>query len=103
MIFMNSFLRKFQIMIGQSEGENLFKNVCLRSLVSFSNLTSSTLVQSCIVRLTGFLRKGLRDVLTWTMSWSPTPSIIVKFLTKSGLLVKKRSKIEVPRVGVSTI
>ena len=49
LIFMNSFLRKFQIM------ENLFKNVCLRSLVSFFNLTSSTLVQSCICSNVGIV------------------------------------------------
>ena len=71
--------------------------------VSVLNLVMSALFQSLISLLLGFLilKKSLLSVNT--ASWSLTPGITWDFWWRSKLLVKTRSKIFLPLVGLSTV
>ena len=58
MIFENSAFRKFQMSETLSDGENFSRKAVLSARTSSLSLETSTLFQSWILRLVGFLRKA---------------------------------------------
>ena len=83
----------------------VFKNRRLKSMASFLKAEMFAEFHSCMLRLGGFFLAGFSVVSIETILWSPRPSpgIIFSFLTKPGVFVKKRSKMELPQVGFVTV